>query len=193
VAAAAIVRESARLQKTMDALLTLSRYDSREFHPTMAPVAVDRLVREEVDHLAQAGLAPAERFTVHTEPGMTAVTDGDMLRQVVGNVLRNAVQYGGDEPIGVWVRDDGVESPDGYVILDVVNGGPGLTGEDRQRIFERFYRGKAARATDGVGLGLALCRQLCELLGGRIELLGEGPATQFRVSVPRSPKGRVLT
>ena len=192
VAAAAIGRESARLQKTLDALLTLSRYDSREFHPTMAPVAVDRLVRDEVEHLAEAGLAPAERFAVHADPGTTAVTDGDMLRQVVGNLLRNAVHYGGGEPIGVWVRGDGVASPGGYVILDVVNGGPRLTEEDRRRIFERFYRGKAARAGEGVGLGLALSREICELLGGRIELLGEGPATQFRVSIPKGPKGRVL-
>jgi signal transduction histidine kinase len=193
VAAAAITRESARLQKTLDALLTLSRYDSREFHPTTVPVDVGRLVQDEVDRLAQAGLAPAERFTIHAEPGMTAVTDGDMLRQVVGNLLRNAVHYGGGEPIGVWVRDDGAKPPDGHVVLDVVNGGPRLTQEDRKRIFERFYRGKTARSTEGVGLGLALCREICEVLGGRIELLGEGPATQFRVSIPKSPRGRVLT
>ena len=66
LAAAAISRESARLQRTLDALLTLSRYDSREFHPTMAPVAVDRLVREEVDRLVQAGLAPCPSASAST-------------------------------------------------------------------------------------------------------------------------------
>lgn len=191
-AAAAIVRESTRLQKTLDALLTLSRYGSRDFHPTMTAVTVDRLVEEEVDRLIEAGSAPPERFSVHAEPGMIAVTDGDMLRQVVGNLLRNAVQYGGDDPVGVWVRDDGAGPSDGNVVVDVVSGGPPLTGEDRQRLFERFYRGSAARTTEGVGLGLALCREICELLGGRIELLGEGPATQLRVSIPKSPRGRVL-
>jgi signal transduction histidine kinase len=191
-AAAAIARESARLQKTLDALLTLSRYDSREFRPIMAPVPVERVVQEEVDRLAQAGLAPADRFTIHSRPGTVAVTDSDMLRQVVGNLLRNAVQYGGNDPIEVWVRDDGAGEAEGNVILDVVNGGPPLAGEDRRRLFERFHRGRAARAGEGVGLGLALCREICELLGGRIELVGEGPATQMRVSIPKSPRGRVL-
>jgi signal transduction histidine kinase len=198
MAAAAIARESARLQKTLDALLTLSRYDSREFHPAPAPVAVDRLVEEEVDALVQAGLASAERIEVAADAGAVAVTDADMLRQVVGNLLRNAVQYGGDDPISVRVRQDagrsgdGVHSPDSFVYVYVVSGGRPLTPEDRRRIFERFYRGKAARATEGVGLGLALCREICELLEGRIELVGDGPATQFRVSIPKSPRGRVL-
>lgn len=191
-AAAAIGRESARLQRTLDALLTLSRYDSREYQPTTAPLAVDRLVREEIDRLIQTGSAPAGRFEVHAAPGIVAVTDGEMLRQIVGNLLRNAVQYGGDDPIGVWVRDDGATSPDGHALIDVVSGGPPLSEEDRRRVFERFYRGKTARATEGVGLGLAICGEICELLGGRIDLVGEGPATQFRVSIPKSPKGRVL-
>jgi signal transduction histidine kinase len=192
MAAAAIVRESGRLQRTLDALLTLSRYDSREFHPTMAPVAVDRLVQEEVEGLVQAGWATAARIEVRAESGVTAVTDADMLRQVVGNLLRNAVQYGGEDPISVWVRDEAGRPADGHITLDVVNGGPPLAGEERQRVFERFFRARSARATEGLGLGLALCRQICELLGGRIELVGGGPATHFRVTIPRGAKGRVL-
>ncbi len=192
MAAAAIARESARLQRTLDALLTLSRYDSREFHPTLAPVAVDRLVQEEVDGLVQAGWANAARIEVRAQPGAVAVTDADMLRQVVGNLLRNGVQYGGDDPVTVWVRDEAGRSADGQVTLDVINGGQPLAPEERARIFERFFRGQSARATDGLGLGLALCREICELLGGRIELVGGGPATHFRVTIPKSARGRVL-
>ena len=192
MATAAIAKESARLQRTLDALLTLSRYDSREFHPTMAPVAVDRLVREEVEGLFEVGSACAAGIEVRAESGATAVTDADMLRQVVGNLLRNAVQYGGGDPISVWVRAEAGRPSEGHVTLDVINGGQPLAGEERERIFERFFRGRSARATEGLGLGLALCREICEVLGARIELVGSGPATHFRVSIPKSAKGRVL-
>jgi two-component system OmpR family sensor kinase len=192
MAAAAIVRESGRLQRTLDALLTLSRYDSREFHPTMAPVVVDRLVRDEVEALAQAGWTSAARIEVKGEAGVEAITDADMLRQVVGNLLRNAVQYGGEDPIDVWVRTEAGRSSQGRVMVDVINGGQPLTAEERQRIFERFFRGRSAAATQGLGLGLALCREICEVLGGRIEVVGDGPATHFRVTIPKSAWGRVL-
>jgi signal transduction histidine kinase len=179
-AAAAISRESARLQRTLDALLTLSRYDSREFHPTPVPVAIDRLVGEEVDSLVQAGWTAPERISVTSEPGVEATTDPDMLRQVVGNLLRNAVQYGGGDPVAVWVR-----TGKGEITIDVVNGGEPLTAEERARIFERFYRGRSARSVEGLGLGLALSQEICEALGGRIELVESDPATRFRVSIPK--------
>jgi len=181
-AAAAISRESARLQRTLDALLTLSRYDAREFHPALGPVAIDRLVWEEVDSLVQAGRTTPERISVTSEPGVEAMTDADMFRQVVGNLLRNAVQYGGGDPVSVRVL-----TGSGEVTVDVINGGEPLTAEERTRIFDRFYRGRSARSVEGLGLGLALSREICEVLGGRVELVGNGPTTQFRVSIPRNP------
>ena len=192
MAAAAIARESTRLQRTLDALLTLSRYDSREFHPTMAPVAVDRLVQEEVDRLVEAGWTTAARIEVKAESAVVAVTDADMLRQVVSNLLRNALQYGGDDPISAWVREEAGRPVDRQITLDVINGGQPLTQQERARIFERFFRTRSARAAEGLGLGLALSREICELLGGRIELVGGGPATHFRVTIPKSSEGRVL-
>jgi two-component system sensor histidine kinase BaeS len=179
VAAAAISREAARLQRLLDALLTLSRYDSREFHPVLAPVAVDRLVREEVDRLIQTGTVEADRITVKSEPGAHLTTDGDMLRQVIANLLRNAAQYGGVDPIEVRAWADA-----GGVNIEVTNGGPPLSSDERSHIFERFFRGRAARSVEGLGLGLAIAREICGLLGGRIELVGEGPLTRFRVTLP---------
>ena len=68
--------------------------------------------------------------------------------------------------------------------MDVVSGGQPLTPEERGRIFERFYRGRSARSAEGVGLGLALSREISEVLGGRIEVVRDGPPTQFRVTIP---------
>ncbi|OFW57513.1 MAG: hypothetical protein A2133_01940 [Actinobacteria bacterium RBG_16_64_13] len=182
--AAAIYRESTRLQRLVEALLTLSRYDSHEFEPTMSPVAVDALVGEEVDRLIQAGLAEPGRITVQVDSDAHVVSDGDMLRRVVANLLRNAVQYGGDDPVSVRIWKEGRE-----LKLEVANGGAALTAEETARLFSRFYRGRAGRQQDGLGLGLALVREICGVLGGRVELVEGGPLTRFRMTLPLNPAG----
>jgi signal transduction histidine kinase len=177
--AAAIYRESTRLRRLVDALLTLSRYDSHEFEPVMAVVAVDALVNEEIERLVQAGLTETGRIGVQVESETLVVTDGDMLRQVIANLLHNAVQYGGDDPVTVrlWTHER-------WFSLEVTNGGEPLTAEERGRIFSRFYRGRAGLKTEGFGLGLALVWEICEVLGGKVELVEGGPLTRFRVTIP---------
>jgi signal transduction histidine kinase len=180
--AAAIYRESTRLRRLVDALLTLSRYDSHEFEPTMTTVAVDSLVNEEVERLVQAGLAEPGRIEVRAEADAHIVTDSDMLRQAVANLLHNAVQYGGADPVTVriWRSERGL-------LLEVANGGEGLSAEDRTKIFSRFYRGRASRQTEGFGLGLALVWEICGLLEGKVQLVEGGPPTRFRVELPIEP------
>jgi signal transduction histidine kinase len=182
--AAAVYRESSRLQRVVDALLTLSRYDSGEYQPIFTAVSVEALVQEEVDRLVTAGLAAPDRVAVEAVGETWAVTDPDMLRQVIGNLLRNAVLYGGDDPVTarVWTQGTGL-------VFQVSNGGPPLGAEERAHIFERFYRGQEGRRKDGFGLGLALTREICAVLGGRVELLDGGPSTVFRVTIPLAPMG----
>jgi signal transduction histidine kinase len=177
--AAAIYRESTRLQRLVDALLTLSRYDSHEFQPTMVPVAVDALVAEEVDRLVQAGLAEPSRVSVTSEPDVRVTTDADMLRQVIANLLRNAVLYGGTAPVGARIYRQGRD-----LLFEVTNEGGILTEEEKARLFSRFYRGRSARQAEGFGLGLALVREICGVLGGKVELVEGGPLVRFRVTLP---------
>ncbi len=179
--AAAIYRESARLRRLVEALLTLSRYDSHEFEPNMTVAAVDVLIDEEVQRLVEDGLVESGRIRVQVESATQVPTDVDMLRQVIYNLLRNAVQYGGSDPITVrvWTGEK-------YLAFEVANGGEPLTEEDRARIFSRFYRGHSGRHADGFGLGLALVWEICEVLGGSVQLVEGGPPTSFRVSLPLS-------
>ena len=180
--AAAIHRESSRLRRLVDSLLTLSRYDSREFRPSLAGVDAGRLLREEVDRLIEAGVASPGRVTLAAPDGVSLLTDPDMLRQVVANLLRNAVEYGGEDPVTVRVEAAGEQ-----VALIFSNGGVPLGQEERGHIFERFYRGRSAHRTEGFGLGLPLVKEICEVLGGGVELVGPGPETVFRVTLPRAP------
>ncbi len=182
-AALAVYRESTRLRRLVDALLTLSRYDSHEFEPTMAPLSAEVLVREEIERLVQAGLADPGRITLQSDGDTNLVTDGDMLRQVVANLLRNAVQYGDGGPVSAHLRRQGRE-----LLLEVANQGEPFTEEERNRLFTRFYRGRAGRSTEGLGLGLSLVWEICEVLGGRVELVEGGPAIRFRVTLPATPR-----
>jgi signal transduction histidine kinase len=182
LSAAAIYRESTRLRRLVDALLTLSRYDSGEFHPNNTRISVKALVEEEVDRLVQTGLAATGRVGLSFSSEVWVVTDGDMLRQVITNLLKNAVQYGGDDPIEIGAVI-GVRE----MVLTVSNGGIPLAPAERSRIFDRFFRGRAASGKDGFGLGLALVREICAVLGGRVELVDTGPATVFRVVLPPEP------
>jgi signal transduction histidine kinase len=115
-----------------------------------------------------------------------------MLRQVIGNLLRNAVQYGGDDPIEVTADVDN----DRYR-LDFDSGGDTLGDHERPRVFERFYRAASSARHEGFGLGLPLVREICEVLGGGVELTTApaGPSdqpgeaterTRFRVTLPLS-------
>jgi signal transduction histidine kinase len=182
--AAAIYRESTRLQRLVDALLTLSRYDSHEFEPNLASISVGALVGEEVDRLVQVGLTEPGRILVRIDSDARVVTDGDMLRQAIANLLRNAVQYGGADPVTVRLWAEGHE-----LMIEVANGGEPLSAEDRRRIFTRFYRGRAGRQIDGFGLGLALVWEICDVLGGRVELVDGGPLIRFRVTLPMGHAG----
>jgi signal transduction histidine kinase len=178
--AAAIYRESTRLRRLVDSLLTLSRYDSHEFLPNLAPVSVDDLVREEAERLLQAGLVEAGRIVIDSGGEARTVADGDMLRRVIANLLHNAVQYGEGGPVEVSLK-----TKDQRLVLEVANGGQPLSPEDKARLFSRFYRGRGSRQTEGFGLGLALVWEICDLLGGKVELVDGDPLTRFRVTLPQ--------
>ncbi len=178
-AAAAVYRESTRLRRLVDILLTLSRYDSREYQPNLTMVSVEDLVREEADRLLQAGLVEEGRVEVRVDGEPRALTDGDMLRQVVANLLHNAVQYGEGAPVQV-----DLQGAEGRLVLEVANGGAPLSKEERSHLFSRFYRGKAGRQKEGFGLGLALVWEICDLLGGKVELVEGSVMTRFRVTLP---------
>ncbi len=182
--AAAIYRESTRLQRLVDALLTLSRFDSHEFQPARAPVSVDGLVGEEVERLVQAGSAEPGRIVVSSDADVRITTDADMLRQVIANLLRNAALYGGVAPVGVRIYKQGRD-----LMLEVTNEGQPFSDEDKARLFSRFYRGRSARHAEGFGLGLALVREICAVLEGTVELVEAGPLIRFRVALPITPRG----
>ena len=118
-------------------------------------------------------------------PDLVALADPDRLTQVLANLVRNAVTHT-PEGGAVLVHLEAV--PPDRVAVDVSDTGIGIAPEDRERIFERFYRGDPSRSRDtgGFGLGLAIARELAEAMGGGITVTSEpSVGSTFRVTLRR--------
>jgi two-component system OmpR family sensor kinase len=179
-----IESESRRMGLLVEDLLLLARLDAQR-----------PLERRRVDLLAMAtdavhdarSIAPRRDITldVFDGPGTPEVLgDEARLRQVLGNLVANALQHTPETAaITVRVGTDGDSS-----ILEVCDQGPGMTQEDAHRVFERFYRADSsrARASGGTGLGLSIVDSLVLAHGGTVSVTtAPGEGCRFLVRLPR--------
>jgi signal transduction histidine kinase len=182
--------EADRTIKLLQDLLDLARVDSGYARYHLEPLLLNDLVSEVVDTTEKLGerfsfreAAPTIRFEA-TE-NIEAIVDRDRLKQVLINLLDNAIKYSKPEqPIDLIV-----ECIDKHAVIRVRDRGIGIPLQDRGRIFERFYRvdEDRARTTGGHGLGLAIVKTLVEGMGGKIMVrstLGEG--SEFSIVFPKS-------
>jgi two-component system OmpR family sensor kinase len=172
--------EAERMGRLIGDLLSLARAESGA-RLEFAPVELDAVLVESVRRERQA--AQHVRMTVESvEP---AVVDGDRdrLRELIGILLDNAARY---TPAGGRVTA-ALEVRDGRAIVRVADTGIGLDETDRERLFERLYRGSRARELrpSGTGLGLAIAHWIVESHAGTIELVGrDGGGTVATVELP---------
>jgi two-component system OmpR family sensor kinase len=172
-----IKNEAARMGTLVDDLFLLAQLDQER------PLARDSFDLAEVAAQSVASVrvsAPDRVVTLVVGGPVTMVGDLQRMRQVVDNLLVNAVLHAPDAAIDVGVHLDGDE-----VILSVHDNGPGIGPAVASRIFEPFFRSDPSRtrATGGAGLGLAIVTAIVEAHGGRVTLL-EGEGTTFEVRVP---------
>lgn len=182
--ATAIATNTYRMQRIVDDLLDLSRIESGRWQPE--PVALD-FDAAAADALATIRPAAEERgVALVIEPGeQTVVADPTALRQILSNLLENAIRYtaGGSITVFSCRERDGVE-------IGVRDTGSGIAPEHLPRIFERFYRADPGRSRSegGTGLGLAIVRHLTETHGGRVRAESTvGVGTTIAVWLPNPP------
>lgn len=177
------LNEVDRLTHLVADLLTLSRADAGALLPRREHVRLDEIARQAA--AAYGGRARAAGVEVQfAAPAEVRVFgSGDRLRQVMDNLLDNALRYA---PSGTCVEVT-VSASEGRAIARVHDHGPGVPAEAQAHIFERFYRADPARArrSGGAGLGLPIAQALTEAHGGRIEVRSEpGCGAEFVVSIP---------
>ncbi len=195
--AAKILTHARRMQRIVDDLLDLSRIESGGWVPRPEALNMSVFASEAITAASPAASLKGVLLTADVPSDATTVyADPTALRQVLGNLVHNAVRYtarGGDVQIFA-------ESRPGGVLVGVRDTGSGMAAEHLPRIFERFYRADPARSRDegGTGLGLAIVRHLVEAHGGRTQAesrLGSGTtiAALFprpvRATEPLSPAG----
>jgi signal transduction histidine kinase len=171
------------LSALIDDLFELSRLEAGEIAWSLEQVRLDQLVGETVE--AMRVQADARGVEVRTElpPGLLAAQgDPEKLQRVLFNLIQNAIRHtpaDGSVVVRAAPAGDAVE-------IEVADTGSGIAQDDRDRIFEPFFRGgpQAARPRGGAGLGLAISRAIVEAHGGRIWLDDAPAGTSVRFSLP---------
>ena len=145
-------------------------------------VSVESLVAEAVRPHELPMQANGQRLVLDLER-VFVDADPDKLRSVLDNLVGNAVKF---TPHGGTIRIVARTGADS-VILDVIDSGPGVPAEERETIFDSFFRGRARPGgrVAGSGLGLAIARELTEAHGGRIGVVAEAAGGHFRITLPR--------
>ncbi|MCB9419379.1 MAG: response regulator [Ardenticatenaceae bacterium] len=169
---ATIKREADRLQKMIEELLDLSRMDLGKVAANLEPIDLNFLIGNLI--LDRAELISAKKLTLDFESDRDiplALADRQLLFQVLTNLLANAINYTSSGGItlctGTAVADNQT-----WVTASVIDTGPGISDEDKEHLFERFYRGEVGKESGapGSGLGLAICKEIINRHGGRISV-----------------------
>ena len=189
-----IVRNASSLTQMIEDVLDVSRIVAGKVRLQVKAVELSQIVREAVETAQPAADAKGIRVDVHLDPRGTVVSgDPDRLRQVLWNLCSNAVKFserGGRVKVRLERVNDQVE-------LTVSDDGIGIAAEFVPYLFERFSQADAAinRLHGGLGLGLAICRHLVELQGGRISAHSDGAGTgaTFRIELPARSVYSTLT
>ena len=180
-----IEQQTVRLSRIVDDMFTLARADAGNYPVHKTPMYLDE-VMDEVVRAARVLASPREvSLEPVTIPSAVFSGDEDLIRRLIVNLLDNAIRYA---PRGSTVRAGLEQTPDGYAI-SISDQGPGIPLDHQPHIFERMYRGDAARgrsqAGGGAGLGLALARWIANVHGGDVALARSSEAgATFTVSLP---------
>jgi signal transduction histidine kinase len=176
--------QTERLGELVTNLLDLSRVEGGAIPLRQERFGVDAFLRDAVAHVA-AGQAIVEVRV--SPPALTAVADPARLRQVVVNLVQNAIRH---SPPGGRVSVLACAAAPSGIRLDVCDEGPGIPAAERERVFQRFTRG--ATSDGGTGLGLAIARWAVELHGGAISVADVRAGCRISVTIPE-PREQVPT
>jgi len=187
--ASRIQLESARLGKLIKEIVDLSRLQSADGLTEARRVRIADVVREAIEISQVEAQAKDIRIVERVDPA--TVVDGDLslLVTAVRNLIGNAISY---SPAGTEVGIGAAIGADA-VTITVTDHGRGIPPAEQERIFERFYRGDAARsrATGGTGLGLAIVKHICANHGGGVSVWSrEGQGSTFTIRLPL-PEARI--
>jgi two-component system OmpR family sensor kinase len=186
-----VEQESARMGVLVEDLLLLARLDQQR-PLDLKPVDLLTLAADAVQDARMVAPGRVVDLTVGAGTAFLVLGDEVRLRQVIGNLMSNALTHTpGGTPVHVRLSTGPGAAPFPAAVLEVADEGPGLPPEQARRVFERFYRADAARTRKrgGSGLGLAIVAALVAAHGGTVTLdTSPGRGATFRVTLPLAPE-----
>ncbi len=186
-AAQVIFDESDRLRRLVEDLLDLARLDAGQVEFQREPVMLVKLIQSVMDRLDLRARENKVELLDKLPTLPTIIGDGDRLAQVFTNLIDNAIDHSPEEGTVTL----GADFENGWVSIHVDDQGPGIPAEELSRIFERFYQLENSRSAGkrrGVGLGLAISREIVQIHGGHLvaqSSLGQGSRFTVRLPVVR--------
>ena len=180
-----IIRRSGEtLLGTLNAVLDLSRIEAGRLELTDGIVRPAQMVSDSVSTFAASAMLKGVALTASTDASVAAACRGDpvRLRQVIDNLVGNAIKFTQAGSVKVSVA-----SSAGELVFEVRDTGAGIAPDDLARVFDPFEQadGSHRRAHEGSGLGLTICRELAELMNGRLEAESTvGQGSVFRLTLP---------
>jgi two-component system phosphate regulon sensor histidine kinase PhoR len=185
-----IDKHANRLALLIDDLLLLSTLDSGGLRLNRQPLSFRSTVQDAIDDLQTRALARDVTLENLVPAGLVVLADNDRMRQVISNLVDNAIKYGrarGKTSVS------GAQLPDGRIEITVADDGPGIPKEAQERIFERFYRVDKARSREqgGTGLGLAIVKHVVQAHSGEVRIESElGSGSRFILNLPAAVSPR---
>jgi CheY-like chemotaxis protein len=186
---AAVRRNGADLLQLIDGILDISRVEAGELELNRHPCRLRRLVDDAAAPIAKAALEKGLEFNFEVDPSCPEVLDTDpaRLRQVLANLLQNALKFTEHGSVSLWVGRDSPQT----VCFAVRDTGIGIAAADHEKIFTPFGQADSShtRRFGGAGLGLSISRRLATMLMGSLECSSDlGRGSEFRLSLP-APDG----
>lgn len=172
-----IHEESIRLTRLLDEILDISRLEAGTTDLELEPIDVNSAITSAVDTVS--GMTRNTGVDVSSVPGpvgLSVSANADRLRQVLINILTNAVKYNRSDTPKIEIR---TENAGGIVWIDVIDNGGGITPEDADLVFEKFARGSRSGNDPGAGLGLPISRAIMRAMRGDLTVKFAEDGTSF--------------
>jgi two-component system, OmpR family, sensor histidine kinase SenX3 len=181
--AASLNKESSRLTFLVQDIIKLSRLQSEEVLATAETINLNDVVAEAIDRNEQLAASRKIRLVSDQGPALEVFGNKEMLITAVKNLVENAISY--SEPgtsVGI-----GCSAKESVAEITVTDSGSGISPENQERIFERFYRADPSRSRDtgGTGLGLSIVKHVAKIHRGEVRLFSQvGVGSTFTLRVP---------
>lgn len=173
-----------RFLQTLNRILEVSRINTGRVELSLQTVDLADVVRDVAATMLPEVAASGSELRIHADQPIVGDWDRLRLEQISMNLLSNAVRYGLGKPIEIAIEEQGA-----WAVLRVTDHGMGIAALDQERIFKPFERGTGMRRAGGFGIGLWIVNNLCEALGGKVEVSSElGKGSTFVVKLPRDRK-----